>query len=231
MSDEKNTQDWWKYDNLPSGEPYDWAEAARGTCQWDNIDFHLDIGCGKLKKGRLGIDRYLADGVDLAINLETMMPAQLDDWEGDCLHTKTEDLYRAMNPLHYIAPGLPFPNDSIESIISHHALEHIRDGFIPLMDECHRVLKPGGIFRIIVPLFPSRTAVEDPDHKRWFMEGTFESFCGTREGDSWLESFSVPYTASRFEMVHKDVTPRPEDPEDYWGPEDAREIRVALRKW
>ena len=208
---------WWEYDKLKSGEPYDWAGASRGDSPWDNIDFHLDIGCGKLKKGRLGIDRSLAEGVDLVVDLETLMPR----------NPTTTQIYEDTG---FFGPGLPFPNGSIKSIISHHCFEHLRDGFIPLMDECHRVLESKGVLRVIVPLFPSRTAVEDPDHKRWFMEGTFEAFCGTAEGESWLESFSVPYTDCRFEMVDKDITPRPESPEDYWGPADAREIRVALRK-
>lgn len=223
--------DWWKYENLPSGEPYDWAGAARGDSPYDNIDFHLDLGMGKLKKGRLGIDRFFALGVDLVIDLNTLLPAPLPPQQGS-RHNQTIDQYRAYRhgDSNWRDPGLPFPDDSIESIISHHCLEHLTDGFIPLMDECHRILKPGGILRIIVPLFPSRTAVEDPDHRRWFMEGTFDAFCGTAEGESWLESFSVPYTTCRFEMVDKDLTPRPEDPADYWGEKDAREIRVALKK-
>lgn len=226
---------WWKYDALPSGEPYDWAGASRTENPYDNIDFHVDIGCGTLKKGRLGIDRHEAPGVDLVIDLETLLPA-------DCptgtrmVHGATSHLYDLMGKRSFrgegeFRPGLPFPTNSIESIISHHCMEHIRDGFIPLMDECYRVLKPGGLLRVIVPLFPSRTAVEDPDHKRYFMASSFETFCGAADGAHWHESFSVPYTKCRFELVDKDITARLEDPEEWWGDDDAREIRVALRKY
>jgi SAM-dependent methyltransferase len=230
-------QDWWRYENLPSGEPYDWAGAGRGDSPWDNLDFHLDIGCGRLPKGRLGIDRFYAPAgfPQLLIDLETLRPALLRPDEG-CQHDQTVDLYKS-NPSFMLAAGpsefrscLPFPSDSIESIISHHCMEHLSDGFLPLMDECHRVLKPGGILRVIVPLFPSRTAVEDPDHKRYFMEGTFETFCGDSEGNHWHESFSTPYTSCRFLEVDRDISPRPEDPAEYWGEADAREIRVALKK-
>jgi SAM-dependent methyltransferase len=229
--------DWWKYDNLESGAPYDWSPAGRGDHEYDGLDFHLDLGAGTLPKGRLGIDRHPAPGVGLVIDLNTMTP--LED-------RATQDLYEEAVLQGHLPglAGLPFPNDSIESIVSHHCLEHIGEGFVALMDECHRILKPGGIFRIIVPLFPSKAAVEDPDHKRYFMEETFETFCGAPDGKHWHESFSVPYTSCRFELIHKDMTagvkPRdswgdPEvegiEPDEQWGPKDVREIRVALRKW
>jgi SAM-dependent methyltransferase len=130
-------------------------------------------------------------------------------------------------PREVIARGLPFPDDSIESIISHHCLEHIGSGFVELVDEIYRALKPDGILRAITPLFPSRTSVEDPTHCRMFMEGTWDAFCGTPD-NHWAESFSVPYTTARFEMLDKDITPAL-PVEDQWGPDDAREIRVALR--
>lgn len=229
---------WWAYDQLESSAPYDWHPAARGDSKFDKIDFHLDLGCGTLKKGRLGIDRYWSPGVDLAINFETLQPADLGERfgpEGRECSEKTKGLYQTLTPPgskdFYNPPGcLPFPDDSIESIISHHMMEHLGDGFVPLMDECHRVLKPGGILRIITPLFPSASAVADPDHRRYFMSGTFETFCGAPDGSHWMESFSVPYTSCRFEMVDKDMT-GPAAHHLQWTDQDAREIRVALRKY
>jgi SAM-dependent methyltransferase len=235
--------DWWKYDNLPRRAPYDWSPAQRGDHEYDALDFHLDLGCGVVPKARLGIDRHRAPGVDLLINLETLAPpVPFSGTDHDASWART------MEQFSHVGEGgfgrLPFPDSSIESIISHHCLEHIGDGFVRVMDECHRVLKPGGIFRIIVPLFPSKAAVEDPDHRRYFMEETFETFCGASDGSHWHESFSVPYTTCRFQMVHKDITPGVKPPESWgnpdvegiepheaWGPKDVREIRVALRKW
>lgn len=231
--------DWWQYDKLPSGEPYDWHEpdASRGDSPYDNVDFHLDIGCGTAKKGRLGIDRHLAPGVDLCIDLESLTPSILTPSSGG-LHVPTRRLYDGMglrdvtglNGEVSFRGALPFPTGSIESIVTHHCFEHVAGGFVRLMDECHRVLKPGGLLRVIVPLFPSKSAVEDPDHKRWFMVDTFETFCGNADGTHWHESFSVPYTQCRFEMVDKDFTARLEDPAEWWGPKDNRELRVGLRK-
>jgi SAM-dependent methyltransferase len=227
--------DWWKYENLESGLPYDWSHASRGDSPYDNVDFHLDIGMGVLKKARLGIDRHLAPGVDLCIDLETLTPAAVTVNGG--LHLPTRRQYDGMglrsrsgvNGEATFRSALPFPDNSIESIISHHCMEHIADGFVRLMDECHRVLKPGGLLRVVVPLFPSRTAVEDPDHKRYFMLDTFQTFCGAADGSHWHEAFSVPYTKCRFEMVDRDYT-APLPVEEQWGEKDARELRVALRK-
>src|SRR5437867_6643114 len=49
---------------------------------------------------------------------------------------------------------LPFPSGSVDGVFCSHVLEHF-----PLRDtrqiiaECHRILKPGGIFRVAVPDF------------------------------------------------------------------------------
>lgn len=193
-------RDEYDYNQLPSGEAYDWGGAARGVSPFDNIDFHVDLGCGRSKKGRFGIDRFADEGVN---------------W--------LQDLDRH--------PELPFADNSIKSIITHHFMEHLSAGFLSLMDECHRVLEPGGLFRIIVPLFPSYAAVSDPDHKRYFLMQTFDTFCGAPDGSHWMESFSTPYTNCRFEKLDEDITARSSDPRLWWTPEDSREMRVALRKY
>lgn len=207
------------YDAWPSGAPYDWSPASREGSQnseWDNIDFHLDLGCGTHKKARIGLDRYPALDVDIAFDLERFEFPHLEP--------------RPTN-VGYQIGQLPFPDSSIKSIISHHCFEHIGENFIPLVDDIYRVLEPGGVLRAITPLFPSHSAQADPDHKRMFMDGTWDNFCGT-PGDApnncWLASFSVPYTKARFEKVHQDLSPRSESPYDWWTAKDAREIRVAL---
>lgn len=211
------------YDSWPSGEPYDWGGTNRGTSPSDLIDHHVDLGAGTVKKGRIGIDRFPAPGVNVVADLDRGVKVY------SLASAPGED---AVNPyldggqLPVIGTGLPFEDSSIRSMISHHALEHIGDGFIGLMDECYRVLKPDAPFRIIVPLFPSTAAVEDPDHVRWFMDGTFDAFCGTPD-HMWCESFSVPYTKARFKLVDKDVSP-PTPPELRWTAQDRREIRVTL---
>lgn len=175
------------------------SERMRHT-PWCDVDYHVDLGCGTVKKGRIGIDHVMGFGVDRVV-----------------------DLNRA---------PLPFPDSSVESIITHHCLEHIGDGFVALVDEIYRVLQPGGLLYAITPLFPARNAVDDPTHCRYFTEETWRSFCGHLGDENnptgcWLDSFSVPYTQARFEMLEQHADPL-SSPEKRWGPDDVRELRVVL---
>lgn len=48
--------------------------------------------------------------------------------------------------------GLPFPDETVDGIFTCHVFEHFyMPELIPLVKDCHRVLKPGGILRILVP--------------------------------------------------------------------------------
>jgi len=220
--------DWWRYENLESGAPYDWKDAARGNHPDDNVDFHVDLGCGNLKKGRLGIDR--SGKADIFMDLDS----------GEFISCSKELPKKQENWV------LPFPNNSIKSVITHHCMEHLGDGFIPLMDDVYRVLEPGGIFRIIVPLYPSRAAYESQDHKRFFGINSFEDYCGDDMGNHWHESFATPFTDARFKLTAKDYTPAQTisvtNDKIYVGSEEkdfitlddlldqSREIRVTLQK-
>jgi SAM-dependent methyltransferase len=237
----------WRYDSWPSGEPYNWGGASRGTSSWDQLDFHVDLGCGAgVKKGRIGIDQFPAPGVNVVMDLDKLEVYGCAPAPGRDAGSIDMDGWRLLGPTgierHYprsprgpngeqiytLMCGLPFEDNSIKSIVSHHCLEHIGAGFIPLVEEIYRVLEPGGIFRAITPLFPSRAAVDDPTHVRYFTETTW-LFCTGKPGEThWMESFSVPYTTARFEIVDQDVT-RLFDPHQRWQDVDAREIRVALK--
>lgn len=61
---------------------------------------------------------------------------------------------------------LPFEDNSVESVIAHHILEHIGDNFIPLMQEIYRVCSHGAIIDIKVPHHFHEVYYGDPTHKR-----------------------------------------------------------------
>lgn len=47
---------------------------------------------------------------------------------------------------------LPFPNNSFDAVYSSHLLEHFsKEDALKIMYECFRLLKPGGIVRMVVP--------------------------------------------------------------------------------
>lgn len=227
---------WWSYENLPSGEPYDWGGAARTDNPDDNLDFHLDLGAGRLPKGRLTMDRFDEPTMDLVMDLDGLsapVPGERGWERARSFYLPSAGTPNPMDGLIPVLGRLPFPSGSIQSIITHHCFEHIGAGFIRLMDECHRVLVPGGKLRVIVPLFPSTAAVADPDHKRYFMLDSFLPFFGSPDGGSWMESFSTPYSTARFEEGERDFTARSLDPTDWWGEgsADHREMRITLRKY
>jgi predicted SAM-dependent methyltransferase len=64
---------------------------------------------------------------------------------------------------------LPFEDNSVEEMIAHHILEHIGEGFIPLMQEIYRVCKHGAIIDIRVPHPTHELFLNDPTHKRPIM--------------------------------------------------------------
>lgn len=218
------------YDRWPS-RAGEWKMAERGNSKWDHIDFHVDLGCGKLPKGRIGVDRYPAPGVAVVVDMDKGYLFGTAEYAGEDAVT---------NPLKHRTfkdQFLPFDDNSIKSIISHHFFEHVGDGFIPLMDEIYRVLEPGGILRAITPLFPSWAAVADPDHKRYFMahestsggnsSSTWDVFCGTPD-NHWMSSFSVPYTKARFTKVDQQLIGMYSGAIP-WSPSDCPELRVALK--
>jgi SAM-dependent methyltransferase len=80
-----------------------------------------------------------------------------------------------------VTKGLPFPNETFDGVIAYHVLEHIphhtdngKDGFIFVMEELHRVLKPGGWLIVRIPNGHSRFG--DPTHYRVLTKETFLFF-------------------------------------------------------
>lgn len=53
---------------------------------------------------------------------------------------------------HDLRRGLPFPDENFDAVYGSHVLEHLEpDAAARLLRECHRVLRPEGIVRIVVP--------------------------------------------------------------------------------
>jgi SAM-dependent methyltransferase len=71
----------------------------------------------------------------------------------------------------------PVETSSFDHIILRHVAEHVED-VVALMDEIHRIGRPGATIEIHVPHFTSCNAYTDPTHKHHFSLLTFDFFCG-----------------------------------------------------
>jgi SAM-dependent methyltransferase len=97
----------------------------------------------------------------------------------------------------------PFEAESFDEIFASHFLEHVphhhasgRDGFLVVMEEIERVLKPGGRLVARVPHFKNREACDaDPTHARTLFPRTWLYFAS---GEPGVPTF---YTPARFDMV------------------------------
>jgi SAM-dependent methyltransferase len=72
--------------------------------------------------------------------------------------------------------GLPFADRSADVIFAVHVLEHLID-FLPLVDECHRVLRPDGVLHVLSPWWRYVNAVADPTHVRLLDVQTIKGIC------------------------------------------------------
>ncbi len=131
---------------------------------------HVDLGCGNLPRNPLAAEKVI--GVDVS-------PQPAFQVKSGTLEYKQ------------VFPGspLPFESNQIESISAFDFLEHLprsdrspsgdyTNPFIDMMNEIHRILKPGGVFIALTPSYPSPAAFTDPTHVNFISETTHLYFSG-----------------------------------------------------
>ncbi len=113
--------------------------------------------------------RFLKRVVRLAHSLRLTSKQQPLPWPPD---TRVHDL----------TSGIPHASGSVDAIYSSHMLEHVepKDAQF-ILRECHRVLKPGGVLRVVVPLKAAARAYTEGDR------GYFPSEAPTI-GDAFVET-------------------------------------------
>jgi SAM-dependent methyltransferase len=75
--------------------------------------------------------------------------------------------------------SLPFADASVDRLFAVHVLEHLPD-YLPLLDECHRVLRPDGVLHVLGPWWGHVNAVADPTHVRLLDVQTIKGICRRR---------------------------------------------------
>jgi SAM-dependent methyltransferase len=143
----------------------------------------LDLACGtRCAAGYEGVDRYPMAGVAYTCDL-TIQPWRLRDqrvnggWFG-------------------------LETDSVEALRASHIVEHLVD-LVGFINECHRVLVPGGELLVICPYQFSVAAWQDPTHVRAVNEVTFRYFDA-----EWRRENSVDhYTGITADFIVRSAAP------------------------
>ncbi len=87
-------------------------------------------------------------------------------------------------------------------------LEHLPD-YLPLVDECHRVLRPTGTLHLMSPWWGHVNAVADPTHVRLFDVQTIKGICARPGAPRWRPL----HAACNGGSVFADLSPLPPDAE------------------
>lgn len=117
---------------LPDGRAMvNLGSSARTAAGWTNIDSSLILRLGRHRRltrilrriGFLNQDRY----------------SRIQRLDGGCV-------------VWNLAKGIPYPDKTFDVVYHSHLLEHIdRERAPEFLEDCFRVLKPGGTIRIVVP--------------------------------------------------------------------------------
>ena len=70
----------------------------------------------------------------------------------------------------------PWEDEEFDSIIAKAVLEHLRWTLVESVNECWRILKPGGHLYIKLPAWDHPVSYQDPTHRWFFSERVFEYF-------------------------------------------------------
>ncbi|HEX7745936.1 MAG TPA: methyltransferase domain-containing protein [Micromonosporaceae bacterium] len=116
---------------------------------------------------------------------------------------------RGADVLADLSRSLPVAADSVDAILAVHVLEHLID-FLALVDDCHRVLRPGGTLHVMSPWWGHVNAVADPTHVRLLDVQTIKGICLRPPGAPRWYPLHAGYDGA---SVFADLTPLgPDDP-------------------
>jgi predicted SAM-dependent methyltransferase len=108
-------------------------------------------------------------------------------------------------------PPWPMATGSIDYVLAEQILEHVpprigdEDGLIVILDELHRVLRPGGLLAVGVPYAGSGNDYQDITHYRHFVPSSFDFLDPARRPDHPLAAQSKVRFAVRRLLVRRSV--------------------------
>jgi len=107
----------------------------------------------------------------------------------------------------------PWDDNSFDKIAAIAVLEHLDIDLVTALNECHRILRPGGLLVVKLPLWNSERSYDDPTHRWRFSLRSLDQFCPETERGQ-MYGF---YTERKWKYVKR---PRPND--DRTSPNDDR---------
>ncbi len=75
----------------------------------------------------------------------------------------------------------PWADKSFDQIVALAVLEHLDIDLVASLNECHRILRPGGQVVIKLPLQSGSNAYDDPTHRWFFTLNSLDQFCPETE--------------------------------------------------
>ena len=117
--------------------------------------------------------------LDLGCGTNPRNPFQANELFGVDIQS---DLARNISKADLSIEPIPFNDNTFDFCTAFDIIEHIprnsypqgkpRLAFLELMNEIHRILKPGGLLLHCTPAFPSKEAFQDPTHVNFITEDT-----------------------------------------------------------
>jgi SAM-dependent methyltransferase len=138
------------------------------------------------------VERDIKAGKGLRLNLGSGKQVRPGFYNVDLLPLPGVDIVADLNePLNVL------PDNCVDEIYSHHALEHVTQ-LLPLLAEIHRVARPEARIELVVPHFSNPHGFSDPTHVRFFGLYTLFYFCD--EADQPARKVPNFYLPQRFQM-------------------------------
>ena len=92
--------------------------------------------------------------------------------------------------------GIPYDDNEVDKVVAIDFLEHVPIGVtIFMIEEIHRVLKPGGIFEHFTPSTDGRGAFQDPTHQSFW---NINSWYYYKAGNEMNEEYGIK---AKFEIL------------------------------